>query len=117
MPKYYVQCGQKDMGIFQAGDSVEACFALIIKMLNRDGDSIQIAPIMTTSEAGFAQDLEKYGSQKMQDEQIMYSTSSILRLIGMEDVADNLDEWCLDQRNPILMQFLKEMKKAEDFDG
>ena len=52
----------------------------------------------------------------MRDDQVLYSTSSILRLMEMDDLADDLDDWCLEQHNPILMKALADVKNYEDLD-
>ena len=115
MPKYYIQCGPDGKGIFQTDNSVEACFALICKIL--DNEDLGIAPFIVVSEAGFQQDIVKWGDQEMQDQEILFSASSILRLMELDELADNLDDWCREQHNPILMQALADVKNAEEYDG
>jgi hypothetical protein len=115
MPKYYIQCGPDGKGVFHTEEEIEACFAIMGKiMANEEG--CDLAPFMVVSEAGFLQDIRKWGDKKMSDEQMLYSTSSILRLMEMDDLADDLDEWCREQHNPILMKALADVKNYEDLD-
>jgi len=113
MPKFYAQCGPEGKLIISADDKQNACLILLEKVIS-EGEGAELSPFTVVSEAGFNEDIVRWGNEKMSDDQFIYSTSSLLRFMGLEEIADDMDRWCVEQNNPILMHMLAQVRDNEE---
>ena len=113
MPKFYAECGL-NQGIFNTDNAIEACIALFRRIFLKRNPVL--GPLVIASEAGFEEDIRKIDSpQEMVDQQLIFSTSSILRDMDLDEVADELDAWCEKTANKDLKNLLELLRDNDRF--
>ena len=115
MPKFYAECSYRQRITVDTENHLAACVVLVgLILTDVTEENFELSPFIVVSEAGFDEHIKKWGTQEMSEEQYMFSTSSVLRFMQLDEIADSLDQWCIDQRNPILMQTLRQVKEVEN---
>lgn len=102
MDKYYVQMG-KYKRVMNAEDAGTAAMKLVQYLVEHTDRDIEFAPVIVTSQAGYADDIMKYGRKSQYDNSMIFYIPDVLHLCGYKQLAKSCSEHFKEQIQPNTM--------------